>query len=80
MGKTETRTDQPSVERLADEIERFLAGSPRYFAEVVTLAPEGRYRDLLRAWGVVRGRARLERDEEGRYAIPAGAPRAGGQS
>jgi hypothetical protein len=61
-----------SVEQLATEIERFLTDQPRFFVEVVALTGEGRYREVLQAWGIVRERCRLERDEEGRYLIPAG--------
>lgn len=57
---------------LADRIERFLTGEPRFFVDVVALVPEGGYRDVLRAWGLVRERGRLARDDEGRYVIPAG--------
>jgi hypothetical protein len=65
-----------SIEALARRIEEFLTEQPRYFVDVVALTEEGRYRDVLRAWGLVRARGRLQRDEQGRYVLPAeGAPR-----
>lgn len=69
---TATATD--AVERLAGEIERLLA-APHFFVDVVALAPEGGYRDLLRAWGRVRERTPLARDEEGRYVLARAAGR-----
>lgn len=62
-----------SVEALAVRIERFLTEEARFFVDVVGLTEEGRYRDVLQAWGLVRQRCRLERDDEGRYrrAAPA---------
>jgi hypothetical protein len=69
--------DTARIEDLAHRIEAFLAEAPRFFVEVVALTPEGQYRDLLRAWGLVRERCTLERDEVGRYLLPAGA---GGRS
>ena len=63
------KTSASDVERLAGEIQRFLTGTPRFFAEVVALAGDGQYRTLLQAWGVVRKQSELDRDEEGRYVI-----------
>jgi hypothetical protein len=68
-----------SVEELARRIEGFLTEQPRFFVEVVALTEEGRYRDVLRAWGLVRERRPLERDEEGRYCIPPAAVAPGGR-
>lgn len=59
-----------SIETLARRIEEFLTEQPRYFVDVVALTEEGRYRDVLRAWGLVRERGRLQRDEQGRYLLP----------
>jgi hypothetical protein len=66
-------TTDTSITALARRIEEFLTEQPRYFVEVVTLTEEGRYRDVLRAWGLVRERGHLQRDEQGRYLLP-GAP------
>jgi hypothetical protein len=60
-----------SITALARRIEEFLTEQPRFFVEVVALTEEGRYRDVLRAWGLVRERGRLQRDEQGRYLLPA---------
>ena len=65
-----TGAERP-IETLARRIEEFLTEQPRYFVDVVTLTEEGRYRDVLRAWGLVRERGRLQRDEQGRYLLPA---------
>lgn len=65
-----------SIETLARRIEEFLTEQPRFFVDVVTLTDEGRYRDVLRAWGLVRERGRLQRDEQGRYMLPP-TPRKG---
>ncbi len=67
------------LEALAGRIERFLTGEPHFFVEVVALTEEGEYRDLLRAWGLVRRRCALERDEEGRYVIAPASTTAGGR-
>lgn len=57
------------VAELARRMERILGEGPRFFVELVALAGQGEYRDVLQAWGRVRERCRLERDEEGRYRI-----------
>ena len=72
------RAGAETVDALAARIEAFLAEGARFFVEVVGLAEEGRYRDVLQAWGLVRQRCALERDEEGRYRL-AGAPARGGR-
>lgn len=63
------------VGELAATLRRALAEEPRFFGELVRLVPEGAWRDLLRAWGVVRSEGALERDDEGRYFIRAGGER-----
>ncbi len=62
-------TDTERIGALARRIEQMLEAGPHFFVDVVSLTPEGGYRDVLRAWGLVRDRGRLERDEEGRYLI-----------
>lgn len=69
-----------SVEALAQRIERFLAEEARFFVDVVGLTEEGRYRDVLQAWGLVRQRCRLERDDEGRYRVIVPATGEGGRA
>jgi hypothetical protein len=67
------RGQTESVEALAARIERFLTEEARFFVDVVALTEEGRYREVLQAWGLVRERCRLERDDEGRYRLAAPA-------
>ncbi len=55
-------------ELYAAEIEKMLA-APVYFRDVVERFEGRSYRALLRAWGVVRERRALERDELGRYVL-----------
>lgn len=68
-----------SVDALARRIEQFLAAAPRFFVDVVALTEEGRYRDVLQAWGLVRERCQIERDDEGRYRLRPDAPGEGGR-
>lgn len=67
------------VDGLARRMEEALTGQARFFVELVALAEDGRYRDVLRAWGLVRQRCALERDEEGRYRIAGSAAGKGGR-
>lgn len=68
-----------AVEALARRMEEALTGQARFFVELLALAEEGRYRDVLRAWGLVRRRCALERDEEGRYRLAASSAGMGGR-
>lgn len=70
------RRDQV-VDELAARFEQHLREAPRFFADLLALAPAGRYRQALQAWGVVRERCHLERDVEGRYAVAGPVPAAG---
>ncbi len=71
--------DTERIAALAQRIEEYLTAAPRFFVDVVGLTPEGQYRDVLRAWGLVRERGRLERDEEGRYLVRS-VSRTGGRA
>lgn len=62
------------VERLADEIVRALRERPRFFMDLVRAYRDRPYRTLLLAWGLVRERHRLARDDEGRYLLPPDSP------
>ncbi len=53
---------------LVSSIEKLLA-SPSYFRDVLILAKDQPYRDVLRAWSDIRKRLELDRDEHGRYWI-----------
>lgn len=54
--------------KLVADIERLLA-EPAYFRDVLAMAKDKPYRDVLRAWADVRSRLTLDRDELGRYWI-----------
>jgi hypothetical protein len=58
------------VARLADAIVAALREKPLFFMDLVRAHRELPYRTLLLAWGVVRERERLGRDDEGRYLLP----------
>jgi hypothetical protein len=58
------------VTRLADAIVAALRERPLFFMDLVRTHRDLPYRTLLRAWGAVRDREKLERDEEGHYFLP----------
>jgi len=65
------------VDRLAAAITSALRERPLYFMDLVRAHRERPYRTLLLAWGRIRERHRLARDDDGRYFLPtdrAGAP------
>ncbi len=66
-------TSEAEVTRLADAMLRMLRAEPRFFIDLVRAFPEVPYRAVLLAWGRVRERVRLARDEEGRYLAPPAA-------
>ena len=57
------------VARLADTIVAALSEKPLQFMDLVRAHRDLPYRTLLLAWGVVRERETLERDDEGHYFI-----------
>jgi hypothetical protein len=59
------------VESVAREIIVTLRARPVFFMDLVREYRETPYRTLLLAWGVVRERYRLSRDDDGRYFLPA---------
>lgn len=59
------------VARIAERLRE----RPLFFADIARDFEGVPWRDLLRAWGAVRTRFPLERDEEGHYRIPARPPR-----
>ena len=63
-----------AVERMADAIVATLRARPVFFMDLVRAHRDAPYRTLLLAWGRVRERHRLSRDEEGHYFLPEGAP------
>jgi hypothetical protein len=66
-------TSEPEVARLADAMLGMLRAEPRFFIDLVRAFPEVPYRAVLLAWGQVRERVRLARDEDGRYLAPPAA-------
>jgi hypothetical protein len=74
-------SDERRIEQLADRIVERLGTRPALFYDLLVEFADAEYRDLLRAWGRVRERIALERDEHGHYLLPTGeatAPAAGG--
>jgi hypothetical protein len=65
-----SRTPAAEVARLADAIVAALRERPLFFMDLVRAHRDLPYRTLLLAWGVVRDRERLARDDEGRYVLP----------
>ena len=60
----------PEVIRLAEALVAALREKPLQFMDLVRAHRNLPYRTLLLAWGVVRERERLERDNEGHYFLP----------
>lgn len=54
---------------LADRMTALLGTRARTFYELVRELPDAEYRTILQAWGTLRERRMLGRDEEGRYRI-----------
>ena len=57
---------------LADAIAATLTDAPLQFAELVDRHRAVAWRDFLHAWGEIRERDILKRDDIGRYYIPGG--------
>lgn len=58
---------------MAGAIERALRERPLLFMDLVRAHRDAPYRTLLLAWGQVRERHRLARDDQGRYRLPPDA-------
>jgi len=65
-----------NVALVADRMTRVLAERPRTFYDLLRELPDVEYRTVLQAWGALRERRALGRDEHGRYLLSAGASRA----
>ena len=63
-------SDERRIEQLADRIVERLGTRPTLFYDLLVEFADAEYRDLLRAWGRVRERIALERDEHGHYLLP----------
>jgi len=56
---------------LADRMAALLTERPRTFYALLRELDDVEYRTILRAWGALRERRALGRDEQGRYLIRA---------
>jgi hypothetical protein len=54
---------------MAEEIVATLRSGPVFFMDLVRAHRDAPYRTLLLAWGQVRDRHRLSRDDDGRYFL-----------
>ena len=54
---------------VADRMAALLAARPRTFYELLRELDDVEYRTILQAWGALRERRALGRDEHGRYLI-----------
>ena len=65
-------TSNPAAEvgRVAEAMTAMLRERPLFFIDLVRAFPDTPYRTLLLAWGEVRERHKLARDEEGHYLLP----------
>jgi hypothetical protein len=67
---TSSRAATADVAPLADAIVAALRERPLFFMDLVRAHRNLPYRTLLLAWGAVREREKLERDDEGHYFLP----------
>ena len=58
-----------TADTVADRMTALLGERARTFYELVRELPEVEYRTVLQAWGALRERRVLGRDEHGRYRI-----------
>ena len=56
-----------TTDALAERMLALLAARPRTFYALLRELPDAEYRQILRAWGALRERRALARDDEGRY-------------
>lgn len=66
-----------SVEAAADRIAALLAERPRTFYDLLRQLDDLEYRTILRAWGALRERRALGRDEHGNYRLETEGRRKG---
>ncbi len=59
--------------RVAERMARLLRERPRTFYELLRELPGVEYRTILIAWGALRERRALGRDDHGRYILSDGA-------
>jgi len=58
-----------TADAVADRMTALLGERARTFYELVRELPDVEYRTVLQAWGALRERRALGRDEDGRYRI-----------
>ena len=63
------------VGRVAEAMTAMVREKPVFFIDLIRAFPDTPYRTILLAWGEVRERHRLARDEEGHYWLPSEAGR-----
>ena len=61
-----------TIDAVADRMAALLAARPLTFYELLRELPDVEYRAILQAWGALRERRALARDEHGRYLIREG--------
>ena len=75
MSTSERTAEAPGtnaeVGRMVESIVAMLRARPVFFMDLVRAHRDAPYRVLLRAWGEVRARHALSRDDEGHYFLPA---------
>jgi hypothetical protein len=68
-----TSDPDADVRRMADSITAMLRARPVFFMDLVRAHRDAPYRTLLLAWGRVRDRHPLSRDDEGHYFLASDA-------
>ena len=58
-----------TTDAVADRMAALLAARPRTFYELLRELPDVEYRTILGAWGALRERRALARDDHGRYLL-----------
>ena len=58
---------------LAQKIQSALEAKPQQFSELVDAHRDTAWREFLHAWGELREKNILKRDDDGRYLIPSAA-------
>lgn len=61
---TQTKADPAIVKAIENALRQ-----PVYFRDIVEMTKDNSYRAMLQAWGEVRERLTMERDEFGRYWV-----------
>lgn len=70
----EGRREGEDVDQLTGSIERLLRAGPIFYTDILREFSSASYRSIMLAWGRIRERHTLSRDEEGHYFLQTGAP------